>query len=75
VAVGVLPDFGVDLFLLPGGRPRRFLVISDIHAGGRPGPRLTLLASRSKLKTGSSPATNDVGLTVATCRIARDSEQ
>ena len=45
---------GVVLFLLPGGRPRRFTVISDIQAGGLP-RRLTLpRASRSRLKIASS---------------------
>jgi len=51
--VGLLTDFGAALFLLPGGRPRRFVVISDIQAGGRPRVRPQLLASRSRLKIAS----------------------
>jgi hypothetical protein len=42
------------LFSLPGGRPRRLTVISDIQAGGRPRLFPRPLASRSRLKIASS---------------------
>src|SRR5436190_1801601 len=43
------------LFLLPGGRPRRFGVgTSAIHAGGRPRRRPRPRASRSRLTIASS---------------------
>ncbi len=42
------------LFLLPGGRPRRFAVISDIHAGGLPRRRTRPRARRSRLMIASS---------------------
>jgi hypothetical protein len=42
------------LFLLPGGRPRRFTVTSDIHAGGLPRRRTRPRASRSRLRIASS---------------------
>ena len=45
---------GRGLFLLPGGRPRRFGVISDIQFGGRPGPRPRPRARRSRLRIASS---------------------
>src|SRR5207244_846434 len=45
---------GAVLFLLPGGRPRRFVVNSDIHDGGRPRRRPRPRANRSRLKIASS---------------------
>jgi len=42
------------LFLLPGGRPRRFAVISAIQAGGRPRRRTRPRARCSRLKIASS---------------------
>jgi hypothetical protein len=47
-------DFGVDLFLLPGGLPRLLAVISAIQDGGRPRLRPRPLAKRSRLKIASS---------------------
>jgi len=41
-------------FLLPGGRPRRFFVISDNQAGGRPRLRGCVLASLSRVRMASS---------------------
>lgn len=45
------------LFLLPGGRPRRFVVISAIQAGGRPRRRPRPRARRSRLTIASSICT------------------
>jgi hypothetical protein len=45
---------GVDLFLLPGGRPRRLTVNSDIQAGGLPRRRTRPRARRSRLRMASS---------------------
>src|SRR5262249_7590827 len=43
-----------SLFLLPGGRPRRLAVSSEIQAGGRPRRRPRPRASRSRLMIASS---------------------
>ena len=45
---------GATLFLLPGGLPRRFEVVSAIQFGGRPGPRTRARAKRSRLPIASS---------------------
>jgi hypothetical protein len=45
------------LFLLPGGLPRRFAVISDIHDGGLPRRFPRPRAKRSRLKIASSICT------------------
>src|SRR6516164_6855841 len=45
------------LFLLPGGRPRRFALISDIQAGGRPRRFPRPRARRSRLRIASSICT------------------
>jgi len=47
--VGIL-----GLFLLPGGRPRRFVAIVESQAGGRPRRRPWLWARRSMVKIACS---------------------
>jgi hypothetical protein len=47
-------DAGLILFLLPGGRPRRFAGTAAIQAGGLPRRRPPPLANRSRLTIASS---------------------
>jgi len=54
VTVGVPLEFGVALFLLPGGRPLRLVGIWLIQAGGLPRRGPVLLANRSIPRIASS---------------------